>query len=337
MRINGKIVGVVSAFLMIFYLSGADILYSDTVVLTNGERLKGVIVEEYRDRVTLSTMDGERNVMRQGIKNIIFDLEEQNLTNLGDFYQDRALYEKAYYYYSRALEINPDYKKARDSLNYVGTFIQQSGRMRKLDHIKRLNEESRWGRKSGISVQPEISGKELSAAEKIRGSLGFTLKSVRHIFEISDIVPGSPADKAGVRGGDILLAAWGRSVSYMEPEAVFKKLVSPGVMDIKITVERKYLLDLRDAKWGAEDTLGAKLGFTEMEGLVIGEVAAGSVAETSGLKSGDRINRIQGESTRYMSLEDVRHIINSRKGDILSLTIKRDIVIWKKFNLKEGQ
>ena len=87
-------------------------LYADIVVMNEGEELKGVVVEEYDDRIMLSTIDGEKQVMRKDIKKVIFDLEEQNLTSIGDFYQDNKRFEKAAYYYKRALIVNPNYKKA---------------------------------------------------------------------------------------------------------------------------------------------------------------------------------------------------------------------------------
>jgi C-terminal processing protease CtpA/Prc len=68
-----------------------------------------------------------------------------------------------------------------------------------------------------------------------------------------------------------------------------------------------------------------------MEGLMVEKVADAGVADLAGIKKGDIVIEIQGQPTRYMSLKSVEGIINSRKGDTLSLKTKRDVVIWKKF------
>lgn len=304
--------------------------YTDTVVLKNNQRLKGVVVEDYKDRVVLSTMEGEKQIMRNSVRSVIFDLEEQNLASLADFYQDQGAYEKAYYYYDKALKINPRYKKARDGLNYVGTYLRQTGRMQKLDHIKRLEEERRWKQRQRRAPAPEVQNRE----EEIKRSLGIVLENAEESFEIADVVLASPAAKAGIKKGDILLAAWGRAVGYMQPEEVMKKLADPGVMDIQVTIARSFRLKLKDRPGNYNSLIGTQLGFSEMEGLMVEKVNRDGVADRAGIEEGDIVTEIQGQSTRYMSLKDVERIISSRKGDSLSLKIKRDMAIWKKFETK---
>ncbi len=312
-------------FAMVLCLSGLNRSFADTILMRNNERLKGVVVEEYKDRVVLSTVDGEREILRNRIRNIIFDLEEQNLVSLGDFYQDQGIFRKAYYYYGKALELNPDYKRAKEGLNYVGTHIQQTGRMKKLSHIQRLNEQAKW--EKGIFTSSDSESME----EEIKNNLGIVLKNVKESFEISNVVFRSPAAKAGLHKGDVMLAVWGRSISYMPPNEVLEKLVAPGVMDIQMTFGRRIMMNLPNVSGGYDDLLGAKLGFSGMEGLIVKEVYTGGVAAKSGMKKGDVVTKVQGQPTRYMPMHDVIRTINSRKGDTIFLEIKRDVVLWKKF------
>lgn len=312
-------------FAVILYFLGSNSSFADTIVMKNNEHIKGVVVEEYKDRFILSTADGEKEILRDRIRNIIFDLEEQNLASLGDFYQDRGLFRKAYYYYGKALELNPDYKKAKEGLNYAGTHIQQTGRMKKLSHIQRLNEQAKW--KKGISTSSDSGSME----DEIRDNLGIALKNVKESFEISNVVSGSPASKAGIHKGDIILAIWGRSISYMSPIEVLEKLAAPGVMDIQMTFSRRIMVNLPNIGGSYENLLGAKLGFSEMDGLVVEELCPTGAASKAGVKKDDVVSGLQGRSTRYMPMNDVVRMINSGRGDTIFLQIKRDVVLWKKF------
>jgi len=65
------------------------------------------------------------------------------------------------------------------------------------------------------------------------------------------------------------------------------------------------------------------------------EVYPGKVADKAGLKEGDVVISLGGKSTRYMSMKEAADIITTKKGDTLSLKIKRDIVLWKKFKAKQ--
>ena len=42
------------------------------------KRVKGVVVEDYDDRIVLSTIDGEKSIMKQKIERILYDMDEQN-------------------------------------------------------------------------------------------------------------------------------------------------------------------------------------------------------------------------------------------------------------------
>ncbi len=306
----------------ILCLCPVSVSYADILVMRNNDRVKGVIVEDYKDRIVIRTVEGEKQIMKKDIRRIMFDMEEQNLTSLGDFHQDMGRYIEAYYYYERALEVNPDYKKAREGFNYVGAYLHQTGRRLKLDHIRRRQEEERW--KEGVPLPAESA-----QVKQVRDSLGIVLKDVKGTFEIADVVPDSPAVKAGIRKGDILLATWGRNISYMRPGEVMAKLVNSGIMDVRATIERSFMLELGNSSINYSDLLGAQLRYSEMEGLMVEKVVAGGAAEAAGIKEGDILLEIQGESTRYMPFKDVARIINSRKRDTLSLKIKRDVVVWK--------
>ena len=100
-------------------------------------------------------------------------------------------------------------------------------------------------------------------------------------------------------------------------------------MDIHVTIERPYFLNLSRGKDSYDAIIGGKLAFTEMEGLKFIEVYEDGSARKKGIKKDDIVVKLQDRSTRYMSFKEVEQIITSRKGDSLSLKIKRNVVIWR--------
>lgn len=302
--------------------------FADTIYLKNDETLKGVVVEEYKDRIVLSTISGEKQVMRGEIEQLIYDREEQNLVSLAEHCQDRGEFIKAYYYYNRALTINPDYKKARKGLNYVGIYVVNSGRKRKLDHVERLNAGER-------ERQGKAKGENKEKREKVRDVLGLSLSDNDGNVIISDVVIGSPASKSAIKKGDTLLSLWARAVSYMEPEDIMDKLLSP-VMDVQMTIKRSYKLNLKNASIKYGNLAGIKFGYSEMEGMVVKGVAESSPSETAGIKKDDIISTIGGRDVRYMGIKEADQVINSSSDGFVVISVKRDMIIWKNFAKNGG-
>ncbi|MFH1394901.1 MAG: PDZ domain-containing protein [Candidatus Omnitrophota bacterium] len=317
----------IAVFLFIFAITIiCNKAYADTIVLKNDEPVKGVVVESFKDRIVVSTMDGEKLIMREDIDQLIYDREEQNLVSLAEYYQDKEQFRKAYYYYSKALEINPEYKKAREGLHYVGVYVINSDRRQKLDHVQKMNEGEK--ERQGI-VQESIAEDK---TQKVKDTLGLVLSKVQQNSVVTEVVPASSAAKAGVKKGDIILAAWGRSAGYMDSEEILNKLLSP-LMDIQITIERDYKIDLKDSSEKYGNKAGMKFGYSEMEGLVVEDLDVNGAAYLAGIQKDDIILEVQGQSVRYITIQEVDSIINSRKSELLLLKIKRDVVIWK--NLKK--
>ncbi len=302
--------------------------FADTIYLKNDETLKGVVVEEYKDRIVLSTITGEIEVMRNEIEQLIYDREEQNLVSLAEHCQDRGEFIKAYYYYNRALTINPDYKKARKGLNYVGIYVVNTGRKRKLDHVERLNAGER-------ERQGQAKGENKEKREKVKDVLGLSLSDDDGNVIISGVVTGSPASKSGVKKGDTLLSLWARSVNYMEPEDIMDKLLSP-VMDVQMTIKRSYKLNLKNASIKYGNLAGIKFGYSEMEGMIVKGVVESSPSKIAGIKKDDIISTIGGRDVRYMGIKEADKIINSSSDGHIVISVKRDVIIWKNFAKNGG-
>ena len=297
---------------------------ADTLIMRNREQVKGVIVEDHRDRVVISTMDGEREVLKDTIQKIIYDREEQNLTLMGDLYQDRDMYKAGHHYYAQALRVNPAYKPAREGLDYMEAFLRQDTAAGKPQYIQMMNEDV-FFRTSG-----SLSGR-MSEEDRLRVALGITFKDIDGSFEVTDITPGSPARKAGLRQGDVILAAWGRSIRYMRPGEVIEKFLSPEILEIRLSISRPVTLELEDARGNYSSLIGARLGYSEMEGLVVEKVYPRGAAHQAGMKKGDILLAVDGGSVRYTPLRGIDRAIRANRGGDLSIVVQRDIVLWKKF------
>jgi predicted metalloprotease with PDZ domain len=298
----------------------------DTVIKKDREKVKGVIVEEYKDRIVLSTMDGEQKIMKSDIDNISYDLEEQNLTRMGDLYQDRAMYQEAYYYYNQALKVNPNYKPAREGVDYSGSMLQQFSRKMKLEHINRMNEEKAW--RSGVKIE------EGDIADQVNKVLGFSIEPFGANFKVSEVRKASPASDAGLKEGDIIVALWGRMTGYTRPEDLMTKIMAAEVMEVRFTILRGIVINVPASGGSLSAMLGTDITYSETEGFEVTGVVPESEAWKKGVVEGDILVEIEGVSTRYMPLEELERSVEDKRGEPVSFSVKRDISIWKRFEKK---
>jgi len=117
----------------------------------------------------------------------------------------------------------------------------------------------------------------------------------------------------------------------MRPGEVIEKLLSPELKEIRLSISRPVTVEVEDA-WGNYSSLiGAKLGYSEMEGLVVEKVSPRGAARKAGIKKGDILLEVDGGSIRYTPLREISRTIKAHRGGDLSMVVRRDIVLWKKF------
>ena len=313
MRIIGNIL------IVLFFTT--SILYADTVIMKDKKEIKGLVVDEYVDRITLSTIDGEKDIFREGIEGIEYDTPEQNLMQLGRAYDDKELYDKAAFYYKKAMEINPNYKKARDAylVSHAKMWRQEERMTAKeighqnmvIDWWKNRNEESFSPAKDKALLLKDI--------------LGISLIEKDGIFTIDGVRPYSNADRAGIKKGDILVGIWGKLIQYSKIEDVINELLGPEHSEVEALVEKEISVPVDGSDKDLYKELGILLGF-EYEGLVIKDVARGKKGELAGFEKDDFVVRVGKNATRYFPLDRIIALINSstRNKNII-FTIKRTI------------
>ncbi|MCD6255791.1 MAG: DegQ family serine endoprotease [Deltaproteobacteria bacterium] len=170
------------------------------------------------------------------------------------------------------------------------------------------------------------------------------LKEVKGAL-VADVTPGSPADKADIRRGDVIIEYNGKKIEEMNelPRLVantpvgksvpikiwrngkIKQLtVKVGELEEKVAKgERRYApQDLGLKVEELTPYLAQRLGVKRIHGVVITYVVQGSPAHEAGLSRGDIILKINRHPIE--DLNDYQDIINSAKpGDTLLFLIER--------------
>jgi len=186
-----------------------------------------------------------------------------------------------------------------------------------------------------------VTGEALSA--EIAESLGFAKPGG---VVVKELFPGGPADKAGLKPGDVLLAINGRDVQ--DPQGMAFRLATLPIGDAaKMTVVRKgEQLELPveltpaprqpepDETWlegeqpltGARvanlsPALGEELSVSGWKGVVIVAVKRGSFARNLGLRPGDLVVRVNGANIENV---DQLRTLMSAEQDKWELTVERD-------------
>lgn len=284
--------------------------YADTVFMNDGDKLKGLIVDEYVDRITLSTVDGEKDIFRKDISRIEYDTPEQNFMQLGRAYEDRGWYDKAAFYYKKAMESSPGYGEAREA--YIAAHSKLWRQEEKATHreVERQNVVADWRKNRNRNEIATPRDKDLL----LQDTLGISLIEKDGIFSIDKVLPDSSAHNAGIKKEDILAGIWGRLIRYSKMEDIVEELLGPKYSEVRIIIERKIAARINEEGSDIYKTFGLVLGF-EYEGLTVKDVIEGSKAQSEGFEKGDLVVTINNNATRYLPLDSVIALINSAESD----------------------
>jgi len=180
---------------------------------TSGGTLKGLVVEEHRDRVVLSTEQGEKTVLRTEIEEVFYSEPERNYLYLGNQALEQGDLGIARGFFGKALQINPDLSEAADALERLG------------DLEKKLNFKP--------AAEPP------AALEK---QWGLVLADGKGLVTVREVRSESLARKAGLAAGDELAAVWSSSLAFLSAKEIAAELIGPPGSKLKLTLRRSVKL-----------------------------------------------------------------------------------------------
>ncbi len=285
--------------------------FADVIYYKSGETLKGLVVEEHRDRLLVNVDGKERAILRRDIEEVFYDDPERNYLYLGNQALEAKNFALARGFFHKALQIRPDFQEAQDALHRVEDF-QKKGAVYAIVPISEKTMESGWGLVLNLSVEDLQGGGTVA-----RQSFFPVVKEVRY---------GSLADRHRILPGDGLVSLWGDSLAFLSLKEVFGVLLGPPGSEVKLTIQRKVVLEPAPKEGQRWPGLTLEMG---RRGLTVAGVEPASAAQTVGLRSGDRIVAIGQRSTRYLPLEEARRILSDSKGKSIFLVIHRDLMIQR--------
>jgi len=210
-----------------------------------------------------------------------------------------------------------------------------------------------------INMAKEIL-EQLKTGRVVRGWLGVMIQKITPELKaklgledeqgalVADVSSGSPAEKAGIQRGDVIVSFDGKKINEMNDlpyivastpigKAVPVKVVRKGrerILEVKIGELKEGKKDLEEGgKSRSESRLGMRvedltpqlakdLGLPDAEGLAIVQVDGGSPAAEAGLRPGDIILELDQGPVKDAD-EFLKKITRYKKGDTILFLIKR--------------
>lgn len=198
---------------------------------------------------------------------------------------------------------------------------------------------------------------QLKKGKVVRGWLGVMIQEITPDLKdklnlkdengalVADVTKGGPADKAGIKRGDVIVSFDGREIKEMK-DLPYIVASTPVGKVVSVEVIRKgkreglrvKIGELEDEKRPEEEReprpelgltveeltpqLARNLGLSETSGLVVVRIENDSPAEEAGIRPGDIIMEIDQAPVKDLE-EFYRKIKSYKKGDTILLLIKR--------------
>ncbi len=302
-----------------------SIACADTVVMKDGSEQKGLVVERHADRIILSTEKGEVPVLLSDTQDIRYDDPEQNFMQIGRAYEAENKFGEALAYYEKASEVNPNFEEARKAASAMKSrFWAAATEGPKSEMEKQQLIYDSWGQ----GVKPESLEKKsiLKDAKTLTQNLGLVLRKEGDWVAAEEVHSKKDAAAGGMQRGDRFVSIDGESLRYLSPEVVAKKMVTPLYSSFVLEYERD--CPIAPASPGKMN-LGLKLKL-ESNGIVVEKVIEGSLASDAGIKEGDLLSKVEGQSTRYMPINKVADALADRKDKEIVISVRRSVMLMRR-------
>lgn len=313
-------------FIFLILIFTSKVTVADRIVYRDGRALKGVVVENYADRITLSTFEGEKSIMKSDISDVEYDSLEYNFLDLAQQCQDQDNFERAYFYYGEAHKLNADSNMAKDGLALTYQTLFKKKQRLKEKEVEKRNIFERFRRTGQLAKEDAIKDK----AEILKNSIGIELRVGEINPQVLKVKRGSAAEESGISPGDKIIAVWSRLTGYLDKDEVISRLIDSRQREVKVDIERKMKVAKRRqvSPKGVTHLVGASFA-VEWDGITVKAVVPGGPAASAGLKIGDLVEKIENQSCRYMDLQSMHKLMQEAAGKV-NFVIRRDVTIWKR-------
>lgn len=270
---------------------------ADSVILKKGHyELKGFIVDNFCDRIVISTFKGEKVVKKYEIESLTFDDKDRDFVfKAQELLEEDELNEKrldtARNLFQDALTINSNNQEA------------ESGLSRVIDEKIKLK-------------NPAV------------GFLGMTLASEGDLVKVTNITPRSPAGMSGIKAGDIFFSIWDKKIRFDEVTSIVKLLSGPPETSISIAIEREIPIGYRSK--ASHNLKGALLltnkgifpRFNEIEGGLPADKVVSICGDNTRFITKDYLSWLSDEYRDKNIVITIRRVFNLKRS---SLTLEGDI------------
>ncbi len=313
--------------LLLFYAPFSS-AFADTVVLKNGKELKGLVVEQHTDRIVLSTEKGELPILSNSVKDVLYDEPAQNFIKIGKDYEAKGSLGEAFAYYEKALETDPNSEEARRSMEGVRSRFWASATEGPREEIeKRQIIYDAWQRNKPLEEM--FKTKALKQTKELQEGLGLTLEKKDDWVRLAFVDPKKAAHHAGLKKNDRLVSIDNQSLRYLGVDVVAKKMLLPHYASFNIEFERDCFLNKEEARKMTLKELGFKLKI-KREGIITRSVRSESPAGASGIKNRDLLVKVNGVSTRYMSVREAVKLIENSEEDRVVVAVRRAALLTRR-------
>ncbi|MFH1856097.1 MAG: PDZ domain-containing protein [Candidatus Omnitrophota bacterium] len=299
-------------FIGVFVMFYGTNLFADVVYLDGGRRVEGRIVEERNDALVVEMLIGKVTIEKESVINIERDSQEKNFVEMGNYYFDRRNYDTAINYYFKALEVNPDYVEAQRALA-------------KAEAAKAEKTEK------GIIVKQNPSqsiarNKELPKGDYLGKFSGLELVREGSKLYVVGIEGDSSFEKAGIEEGDLIKGINGTAVKDMTVSKIKTELSS--AKPPRLLIERKIDIVRQRIKYKERTFVGIGVFVKkEKDKFFVGKVIEEGVAYSVGVKTGDEITEINGNSLAGLSFDNVEALMMGEDLSTVNVGVTREVKI----------
>ncbi len=298
---------IVLAVTILFIFSFiAPFIFCD-IVYFDGKKIEGEIVEETESTIVIKTTIGKVTLDKEKVKEIKRTRPEENFFKKGNYYFEQNKYDAAIDYYNRALEVNPDYTKAKEALNRARRIIEKE-ELGKLLEVRRIKE------------------KREKAKEKLEKKRGLVIDEIDGEFKVVHVMKNSASYKAQLKDCDHIIIIGDFHTKDMSFEKAHELLVEKS--PLFLTIEREVNLVRKRFTYKKRSIVGVGIFVVkDKQDLVIRGVLKNSPADETGLKAEDIILNIDSRDCKSLSLDECEALISDGELTTVNILIKRVVTV----------